>query len=404
MILEILEAGNITCLSVVILLSVIALIFLKEKLEANCAKRITVTITEFEEAKRILNNREKYSRALPNAGIATIFQISNLFTDDKEDYRKAVRRMLLDSHMKVKPEKYHNIFETAHQICTEECVTKFINFDVGELRLAEYVQAVTLGTFGTHFLDIRGLENDGPQIGSLINQMWSKKTIPDCPEVKAMRRQLNAILQGYQNDDATDACGVWSSLVELTAGASLPHVTNLLNIIIPGFETMWRVVLYFLLEVIRRPQLLQDIRQEQLDDVFVDPHGLLASTIWEILRMYPPTKSIYRWSRCGQERIVIDVMKINTSHLWGKNPKHFIPRRFQESNLPTWSLASFGVGNTRCVAADSFAPRFLAAICLACLQLPFSNIKLAQDQLPKTSQPLVNNRTCYENIVFQLKP
>ncbi|RKF78137.1 cytochrome P450/P450 [Golovinomyces cichoracearum] len=148
---------------------------------------------------------------------------------------------------------------------------------------------------------------------------------------------------------------------------------NPLNIIIPAYETLWRVVLRCFLEIRFRASVEQ--RQNYRDTAikfFREPHPTnfiveknespsFAAIIKEALRLYPPTKRIYRL--IDGETIRIEVEKIQRDPTtWGLDSTEFKPSRWQSLEPNQSNYLPFGAGKFQCPAQHEVAPMMIAVL------------------------------------------
>ncbi|KAG1723556.1 hypothetical protein EDB19DRAFT_1898059 [Suillus lakei] len=232
---------------------------------------------------------------------------------------------------------------------TETCVNRFL--DAESLDFATFVQSVTLsvvlaGLLGT---DIEDLDPaDVAFVTKAINDRWaqSKSSTSLTPEV--LDRINHHIIR-------------W-----------VPDRTNPLNLIIPAYETMWRVAAIAVVYS-NRDCLLRDAfisyNENPTDDQFrahanegTGAQPSVEAIVSEVLRLHPPTRHITRavvvpwWKRPF-------VPVSQKSLLYGSDPESFNPMRFHASHAAPRrdQLYAFGHGKLKCVAA-SWAPPAAAVI------------------------------------------
>ncbi|GES87371.1 cytochrome P450 [Rhizophagus clarus] len=194
-----------------------------------------------------------------------------------------------------------------------------------------------------------------------------------------------------------------------------------LNILIPAYETMWRVVLYAILEIKVRPLLNKDYGITELDLKEIDNavktflkkpnHSTLKKDsfiLWciiqETLRLYPPTRNIHRVDD-KNNTVTIEVEKIHRDpENWGEDATFFKPKRFL-SNKMNKAHIPFSHGKLKCVAADKFAPTFSAILISAILDRVDDVIlgqKTKESLSLKANLPFENNRYAFDNIEVTL--
>ncbi|KAF1350220.1 hypothetical protein BDV97DRAFT_369684 [Delphinella strobiligena] len=209
----------------------------------------------------------------------------------------------------------------------------------------------------------------------------SQKTVKVMPKVQfiSMKLVLHALC-GHEGNPADDQRiyklasevnrqWIWSKKGDMSTGSRLPNIKrtlgellpewkeagfpaakNPLNLLLPGYETTWRVVLRGLIEVAFRDiemaglyetvlkAFFDDPTQEQLYNVRSKESGsgyrtMSASTIAkEALRLYPPTRRIYRrYESAGGVTVNaaadIEALQRNVK-FWGDHASAFDPSRW----------------------------------------------------------------------------
>ena len=177
----------------------------------------------------------------------------------------------------------------------------------------------------------------------------------------------------------------------------VPHVDNPLEIIIPTYETMWRVVAVTIAYAHRDTHLRSTFMAfhdcptlAQFRDNGPEGSPSAKAVIHEVLRLYPPTRRISR-------HVPRDVLPAPLAHLlrvvgatlpspsptsfvadveaaqrdpavWGPDAHVFDPHRWAHIPEGEWTsrLLSFGHGRLRCIAS-TWAPGAAAAIAAAVL-------------------------------------
>ncbi|CAF1605910.1 unnamed protein product [Didymodactylos carnosus] len=267
-------------------------------------------------AKSILLDRTLYSRQKPNAWMIKTFLIINPFTVSNNEYRKefvaSIFKMLSELY---KPDNYKCFVEIVQRNIDERMILN------EAVNLSQTIQIIVLNIFIKSFLNIDASNVLLNELPTLINRLWIKKN-----DQVSRTQILNLLTQETGNFSGSTA---WqkirrimqdhksSMMIELGLSDLDEEIGNALNIVIPGYETMWRVVFYTLLELIRRPILFNELRNSTSVE-------LLIPCVKETLRLYPPTKSIYRQNiQSGQEiRIAIDQIHRDIG-VWGLDANTF---------------------------------------------------------------------------------
>ncbi|CAF1262960.1 unnamed protein product [Didymodactylos carnosus] len=183
----------------------------------------------------------------------------------------------------------------------------------------------------------------------------------------------------------------YKCFVEIVGLSDLDEeIGNALNIVIPGYETMWRVVFYTLLELIRRPILFNELRNSTSVE-------LLIPCVKETLRLYPPTKSIYRQNiQSGQEiRIAIDQIHRDIG-VWGLDANTFNPDRFKADLTPDQKNYYLPFADI-CPARHRYAYLFSTTVIGTFIQ-KCNNIQIHCGCLPLTEYLLILGRNAYSDM------
>jgi hypothetical protein len=214
-------------------------------------------------------------------------------------------------------------------------------------------------------------KDDVKFITARINSLWlatkyhSSQTDANLPETKMrLERGLREIFEKSPTDQ-------------------MDGRANPLNIIIPAYESIWRVVLRCFLEVRFRAQGKEtDDGVENFDcqpifarfmhmpnpsvfeTPFMDTHISIKHIVNEALRLYPPTRRIHR--QIENERVKIDVEWLHRDPVsWGLDAEEFRPERWEGVRLKgghaKLAFLPFGVGALSCPAVK-FAPMMMGVL------------------------------------------
>ncbi|EPE30528.1 Cytochrome P450 [Glarea lozoyensis ATCC 20868] len=265
-------------------------------------------------------------------------------------------------------------------------------------------------------------------ITSNINSLWMASkdcSLEPLPQKKALLEQLSNIFSIFPPLDPN--------------GDS----RNPLNIILPAYETLWRVVLRCFLEVHFRATSNQAEMQDSLNSLMscptqetfedVSAEGISAKVIVrEALRLYPPTRRIHRlispinpvphgpWYQLlnlldmaptNDPEVIhaIDVEHLHrTPEIWGEDSLTFNPSRTHDAKQV--GFMPFGARPFVCPAGNSFAPMMIG-ICVGALIKAFPDdaegegwklmdVEGKRVDLAKIDGPLDNGREGFSGLVL----
>ncbi|KAG2150660.1 uncharacterized protein EDB93DRAFT_1083937 [Suillus bovinus] len=293
------------------------------------------------------------ARSIPNQRLVKALGISSTFVSDDPGVHDTFAReaKVLITAVSTK-DGWSRLVDVA-----ETCVNRFL--DAKSLDYATFVQSVTLsvvlaGLLGT---DIEDLDPaDVAFVTKAINDRWAQSKSSTALTTEVLDQINHHIVR-------------W-----------VPNRTNPLNLIIPAYETMWRVAAIAVVYS-NRDCLLRDAfisyDENPTDDQFCafSNEGTRAqpsveAIISEVLRLHPPTRHITRavvvpwWKRPFVPSVdVADIEGAQKSSMFGSDTESFNPMRFHASQSAPRrdQLYAFGHGKLKCVAA-SWAPPAAAVI------------------------------------------
>ena len=307
------------------------------------------------------------SRAGPNQRLVKYFGINNAFTTVDRQYYKAFRARA--AKLLSKDASWWKEMALLTRSYAEESA----RFD--DIGIVLFVQQLTLKTTLIAFF---GRWNRSPEYG----------TNNDEDNIKKVSLAINdtwIASKGYVSASIlSEAASTWNNasskeLDELLKGASSEDVHTPSNLILPAYETMWRVVLRCFLEVRFRDSGEEANYQARLAAYLSDPkiptfrtleNGISCQTIVkEALRLYPPTRCIYRQITPSDSPREPRVEAVDVEHLhhdeaiWGRDVLRFRPQRWQAVTAEQEkALIPFGAGRFVCPAKEDYAPRMIALL------------------------------------------
>ncbi|KAI9789615.1 MAG: hypothetical protein M1816_005924 [Peltula sp. TS41687] len=303
------------------------------------------------------------SRAGPNERLIQAFGIDNAFTTRDNRYHKQFRQHA-QSLLKVDERGWENLKGVA-QVLVQQGVRRAAK--ANEILLVPFVQTVTLKV-ALHLLfslDIEGLPDSAIQvIAEKINALW-----------------IDSKQQTISNTRRSDQNALREALKMVIPHSEHPR-DNPLNLILPAYETLWRVVLRCFVEVtFRSGSAGHEWRQNLLAFLecpnqhnFEDARASGVSVdmvVAEALRLYPPTRRIYRHVKpefaVEVELVAADVESLQRDpRIWGEDSLQFRPSRWigirrssQNAYMP------FGWRPLVCPARKEFGPKMIGLLVAA---------------------------------------
>ena len=267
------------------------------------------------------------ARAVPNQRLVKSFGINNCFTTTMQDrcheFRSGVERLI---HME--PEKWNQVADAIRAIVQYE-------FSKPEetQNLSDLTQMVVMKTslhilFPSEFdFQDHNVDSAVCELAKQINQTW------------LLSKNEHSLSNFHASSQLKKALGV---VLPLRASNDDP-AQNPLNWILPGYETIWRVTLRCFVELNMRHHPHESEWHRVLDAFAANPtrdqlkernaHGVSAMDVSkEALRLYPPTRRIYRTfqSAAGVEyETAADVESLHRNLIiWGVDAEMYRPERW----------------------------------------------------------------------------
>ncbi|KAI1398040.1 hypothetical protein F4819DRAFT_489963 [Hypoxylon fuscum] len=303
------------------------------------------------------------SRAIPNGRLKEPFNIDSSFTTvDPAIHHEFLQRAKVDID-RMDPQHCIEFFNAA-DVALKRTLDYYKPL-MEHVPLASVARVFTLMAVLNKFFaaDVEGMDVAATEVATQkINDLWVDSKDTSQP------------VSASDQDDLQLA--LWRLLPDCFP---CEHKDNPINIIIPAYETMWRVVLLtFISAGFRSPDEATTEQFQQVVEAVPECFGPLDASSQELalafakegLRLYPPTRHIHRAvptdQEDGHETKVADVEACHrNTTIWGADALVFRPSRWFDPSSADKRRAyfPFGVGPHTCPAAARFGNR--AVIILA---------------------------------------
>ncbi len=314
------------------------------------------------------------SRAIPNQRLIRAFSIANAFTTTNSGYVKLFRKRAENSMNRLDSNGWKRFADL-----TEQLVRTGIGqprAGITKIRLDALTQSVSLKIVLHVLFALDPLQLDNNPIQALaegIHYLWVKSK-GDTPITDEDREKVTG------------------PIVQLFGSQSTNLQDNKMNLILPAYETLWRVVLFGCIEVVFganahpgwNSALAQYLahpepatftrRAHDPSTEAVDTEVSVHDIVQESLRLYPPTKRVYRAYKTASQEIpnvvAADIEACHRlPHIWGDDSKQFVPSRWAKMEEETHQARAmkkafmpFGGGQFICPAGGVFGPRMIGLL------------------------------------------
>jgi hypothetical protein len=373
------------------------------------------------------NQHDGYqARAFPNRRLEVAFRVNNCFTAMQKKRCDDVRQAVLTLLQPAKPgvtgrwQDWPELVEAARTVTRAELS---LSRDEVKLNLFAAMQIVTMKTMLKVLFDKSPTDTDKDlQIRKLakdVDRQWQESkgrlVLGEAPDWDFEQ-------QGTLKATAEDILGPWDAEQE----------RNPFNMILPGYETMWRVVMRCFLELAssrhssaakeawkeRLALFIANSTKKQLQEAANDD-GLTAEHVsFEILRLYPPTRHVAREHKdpdTGAVRsLTADIENMHhTAPIWGDDALSFRPERWivLTKGVNTPGFMPFGEKPFRCPARQTqdeywpFGVMMIAVLTGCFIEAMAGKWRLDGQHIPDADQPMGNNRDDYKRVsLLRLKP
>ncbi|CAD6453878.1 a224b17d-638c-43d7-8bf8-bc86673d8751 [Sclerotinia trifoliorum] len=338
--------------------------------ECTCKKN-HILIRDLSKATAILRFSTLQSRAPPNQRLVSVFFISNAFTTtDKVVYNSSVAEA-------------KDLLKTSND--------DSLGLADDTLRLAREISLPASSTEPIHLNSLIQLVC----FRFVLLKFFPSTTVVPCSNSSILR--ITGLINALW---ISSKCSCSSGRSHVSMQDSLQHEIdslfprlekenkNPLNIILPAYETLWRVVLRCFLEVsflspsevtTQWKKIIHEFLRNISQENFSERKGRCSAQdiVFESLRLYPPTKRIYRQNQRDGWIAAIDIEYLQrTEEIWGTDGSEFRPERWSElesSGDKAYKEAwmPFGKVSFQC-PASKVAPMMIAML-VGCLVETFGN-------------------------------
>lgn len=318
------------------------------------------------------------TRALPNRRLVHAFLIDNAFTTMDDEYRRQFKYGLEQKILEFSPKEWENIAAMAQDL-TRDKSRQAID-EKKELLIVPMVQLLALKISLYFLFRIKPSDLEDSVVSSLaesINALWIRSKNPASNETEIHCWQKN----------------LQRALVQIFPGQPIAGRETPLNQILPAYETLWRVVVRCFLEVSFRNNeaapkwcnILTLFLETPTTERFNAEHASTQSTsnlsddydvsvsflVHEALRLYPPTRRVYRTFKFASnpttQTVAADIEGCQRNPaIWGPESLKYIPGRWKNPSLATRrAFMPFGGGPFLCPAKKDFGPRMIGVLVAA---------------------------------------
>ncbi|KAI1825667.1 hypothetical protein F4861DRAFT_537913 [Xylaria intraflava] len=375
---------------------------------------------------RNLEDRLKL-RAIANHRLVLAFGIENSFTTTKDNHHQDFRKKAQNAIRNTKD--WANLSEFTKTILGL-CVEQRFQTKSEDMPLALLVRLVTFCLVLHILFGVKSAEIDldaAIKATDAINSLWiASKGVDFTPseEDRNQRKSLDEALERlipsqYQSENCTSP----------------------LSLIMPAYETLWRVVILTFVSVADRntnsntaEELLEAVKSVPQCFGQKDSSEMRALAIAkEGLRLYPPTKRIYRAMSTSEEdkgSVCADVEECQrNAQVWGHDALEFKPSRFHDwarknttmswmqalgfrqrsEELKRLSYFPFGVGRHECPAAAGFGDKLITLLVVELARYFWERYPVLDFRVGNSSdrqkipRPLPSGRNDMENWVVKIE-
>jgi hypothetical protein len=385
---------------------------------------------EIDKINDLLKTTTLVKRSKPNQRLVTAFGIDNAFTTFDKEYHAELKRKIEDTlEKKNNPDSRSQLAQKA-SVRIQEYVKEY-KITETSMPLVKLIQVLVFKTVVSIFFPNEREINIGhaERITSLMNSLWHDSKNP----IKLALAKYSSAHSGITWERAE----IHSLLRDVFQDAlhniprfdPIPPRDNPLNVLLPAYMGLFRVVLRCFLEVRFRHSLDNHPRWQMCKGPFQtfinnpdnnawnvpNEEGIsVQMIIAETLRLYPPTRRIYMQQDNNWR---VDAVDIETLHrvgdIWGTYPLRFDPSRWIKEDgrgldvgntREYMPFGSKGASISRCPSRIRGGPKLIAVIVGALLQEIDENwyLELEKgDDVLWQVLPLRSGRDAYESLTLR---
>jgi len=385
---------------------------------------------EINDINDLLDTSTLEKRSKPNQRLVIAFGIDNAFTTFDQGYHDEFKKTIEGTlEMNDDPDSRTQLAQRA-SFRIQEYVKEYKVAEM-PMPLVKLIQVLVFQTVVAIFFPNEREINIGhaERITSLMNSLWygSKNPIklalakysPAHSGITWDRAELHWLLR-YVFQDA---------LRNIPRFNPIPPRDNPLNVLLPAYMGLFRVVLRCFLEVRfkRHPKDEQDQKMwKELFHTFVQnpDDGTWYATneagisvqmiIAETLRLYPPTRRIYMQQGNKRRIDAVDIETVHRiGHVWGADPLRFDPSRWIKDHGKVLDVSktkeyipfgSKGASISRCPSRRRGGPKLIAVLVGVLLHEIDQEWALAPEKDSDalwTVYPLRSGLDAYENLMLR---
>ncbi|KAK3369232.1 hypothetical protein B0T24DRAFT_707637 [Lasiosphaeria ovina] len=340
-------------------------------------------------------------RAEANQRLVSAFGIVNSLTSPSvqvhQDFLKTASRVINAGRDNA---RWISLYCTAETLLRRDISTSKVGKGSGIL-LADCVRRLCLTVVLTDNFDVDPAAVSAEDVRLItreINQQWLRS------------KRDPWVTKSTMLNDCLDGLGLrWRAATTRVTEQQTEKLApeEILGIIMPQYETLWRVVLLTFVTAYHRRARVENVERGRhvpacLGDCDAESEAVKLAK--EGLRLNPSNKRIYR--------ATTDAADVEACHrdarIWGPDALEFRPERFDElSSLQERAYYPYSLGKHRCPAISGFGNRMITMLVVALgstLSLESGRVRYGDERLDgDPGEPLPTNRDDMEGWVFELR-